>query len=161
MKQPIKFTVEFGRIARTIIYKDSDGQILFTLDSSLNGKKWIILEHHSSDKPREPRYEFAFEHTKEYLQSSGFQVEVYDPPPQKSSQSCEDVISIVHHDEHGKIILHFKIQAKDGTRKTTKEFWRADLLNKQGRFLKDDTIQEQRRLARALKKVQQFLEMNG
>jgi len=71
------FTVKFGRIARTLEYEDSHERIIFTFDGSPKSPKWLTLEHHASKTPRGPRYGIAFERTKRYLESCGYQVEIY------------------------------------------------------------------------------------
>ncbi len=80
------FTVKFGKIAHTIDYDDAAGHILFTLDvgskfdfknPSGPGKNSLCLEHHPADWPRSPRYAVAFERTKQYLESCGYEVEIY------------------------------------------------------------------------------------
>jgi hypothetical protein len=80
------FTVKFGNIARTIECDDAEGQILFTFDAGSKfdfknpnrpGKNSLCLEHHPSDWPRGPRYDLAFRRAKEYLESCGYDVEIY------------------------------------------------------------------------------------
>jgi hypothetical protein len=71
------FSVKFGSVARTLEYDDSHGRLLFTFDAGSGGAKSICLEHHSSREPRSPQYEIAFQRTKEYLESCGYQVETF------------------------------------------------------------------------------------
>ena len=42
------------------------------------GEKSICLEHHPSKWPRGPRYDLAFQRAKQFLESKGFDVEIYD-----------------------------------------------------------------------------------
>jgi hypothetical protein len=77
MNQPSQYTVKWGHVARTVIYQDSDGEILFTWDASDKGQKRIVLEHHAPEIPRGSKYNIAFERTKQYMESCGFNVEVY------------------------------------------------------------------------------------
>lgn len=71
------FTVRFGKCARTIDYVDQYGHILFTFDIGSKGKKSLCLEHHAPQAPRSPQYGVAFERTKKYLESCGYEVETY------------------------------------------------------------------------------------
>ena len=81
-----EFTVKFGKIARTIDYEDSDGRIVFTFDAGSKfdfenpngpGKNSICLEHYPPSMPHPPKYNIAFERTKQFLESRGFDVEIY------------------------------------------------------------------------------------
>jgi hypothetical protein len=75
---PADFTVDFSKkVARVINYDDSMGRIEFTFDGSEKGNKWVVLEHHPADWPRGPRYDIAFQRTKQFLETCGFGVEVY------------------------------------------------------------------------------------
>ena len=77
-ERPADFTVDFSReVARVINYDDSQGRIEFTVDSSDNGDKWVVLEHHPRSWPRGPRYDLAFKRTKQFLEACGFGVEIY------------------------------------------------------------------------------------
>ncbi len=72
-----QFAVKFGKVARTLECDDADGQILFTFDLGSKGDKSLCLEHHTADWPRGPRYVLAFQHAKKYLESCGYEVEIY------------------------------------------------------------------------------------
>jgi len=74
---PNRFTVKFGKIARTLECEDGEGCILFTLDLGSKGNKSLCLEHHPSSWPRGPRYALAFQAAKHYLESCGYELEVY------------------------------------------------------------------------------------
>jgi hypothetical protein len=74
---PTNFSVRFGAVGRTLDYDDSQGQILFTFDAGSRGPKSICLEHHAPKKPRPPHYEIAFQRTKQYLESCGYEVETF------------------------------------------------------------------------------------
>ena len=74
---PSEFTVTFSRDARALDYDDPQGHLVFTFDLGSAGNKSICLEHFSSQTQRVPRYRLAFERTKEFLESCGYQVEVY------------------------------------------------------------------------------------
>ena len=79
-----KFTVKFGRSARTIDYQDSQGRITFTFEPpSLYGG--VLLLETGGAKQRESvgarRFDLAVERTKRFLESRGSSslVEIYDP----------------------------------------------------------------------------------
>ena len=69
------YTVKFGSFARTLEYHDPQEHVRFTFD--IAAPKTVVLEHHPRSMPRSDRYSIAFERTKEYLESCGYQVEVY------------------------------------------------------------------------------------
>ena len=69
--------MKFGSIARTLEYDDPHGHLLFTFDAGSRGAKSLCLEHHAPQKPRPPQYDIAFQRTKEYLESCGYQVETF------------------------------------------------------------------------------------
>jgi len=72
------FTMNFSRdVARVMNYDDAQGRIEFTLDSSDKGDKWVVLEHDPRNWPSGPRYDLAFQRTKQFLESCGFTVEIY------------------------------------------------------------------------------------
>jgi hypothetical protein len=72
------FTVRFStEVARVLECDDSTGRIQFTLDAGSKGDKSVCLEHHPSDWPRGSRYDLAFRRAKEFLESCGFEVEIY------------------------------------------------------------------------------------
>jgi hypothetical protein len=75
------YKVSVGRIARTLIYEDSQGTILFTFDVDADPKsKSVILERKGKSliEAEQLRINMAFERTKEYLLSCGYQVEIFD-----------------------------------------------------------------------------------
>jgi hypothetical protein len=83
---PKDYTLKLGKYARTIEYDDADEHILFTFDlgskfdfknPSGPGKNSLSLEHHPPSTPRSPRYALAFERTKQFMESHGFDVEIY------------------------------------------------------------------------------------
>ncbi|MBI3415616.1 MAG: hypothetical protein HY043_09910 [Verrucomicrobia bacterium] len=71
------FTVKLGKLARTIDYDDPHGHILFTFDAGSKGNTSLCLEHHAPQTSRTPRYAIAFERAKQYLESCGYEVEIY------------------------------------------------------------------------------------
>jgi hypothetical protein len=71
------FTVKFGAIARTIEYDEPQGRLLFTFDLSNANPKTVVLEHHSPKTLRGPRYNIAFDRTKQFLESRGYKVEIF------------------------------------------------------------------------------------
>jgi hypothetical protein len=81
-----EFTVTFGKVARTVDYEDSQERLVFTFDAGSKfdfknpngpGKNSICLEHYPPSMSRSPRYGIAFERTKQFLESRGFDVEIY------------------------------------------------------------------------------------
>jgi hypothetical protein len=85
-RDPNRYTVKFGKIARTLEYDDAEGHILFTFDMGSKfdfknpngpGKNSLCLEHHAPSTPRSSQYAVAFERTKQYLESCGYEVEIY------------------------------------------------------------------------------------
>ena len=81
-----EFTVKFGKVARTLDYDDPEEHILFTFDLGSKfdfknptgpGKNSLCLEHHAPSTSRSPQYALAFERTKQYLESCGYEVEIY------------------------------------------------------------------------------------
>jgi len=76
-EQPKDFTVKFGKYARTLEYDDHQVHILFTFDLGSKGNKSLCLEYHAPQTPRGPRYDVAFDRTKQYLESCGYEVEIY------------------------------------------------------------------------------------
>ena len=89
MNSPPSHSVEFGKIARTIIYKDTEGGLCFCFDvapsTDLTKGKWIMFlgaQPLSEDGKRTPieipaeRVKLAFERTKAYATSCGYHVEI-------------------------------------------------------------------------------------
>ena len=75
---PDDFTVRFStEVARVLECDDAIGRITFTLDAGEKGDRSICLEHHPESFPRGPRYDLAFRRAKEYLESCGYEVEIY------------------------------------------------------------------------------------
>jgi hypothetical protein len=71
------YTVKLGQKARTILYEDSYGTIKFTFDVDVSSEeKTVYLD----PKPKtiiqseQTRIDLAYERTKEYLRSCGYQV---------------------------------------------------------------------------------------
>lgn len=100
-EQTEHFTVEFGRIARTINYKDRESEIIFCFDlgprsvwfDPTNPQKpsesspevrearkartnCFLLERAARDEEKFPQYNIAFERVKKFLESCGYEVEV-------------------------------------------------------------------------------------
>ena len=71
------FKVKFGEVARTLDCEDAQGHITFTLDLGSRDNKSLCLEHHPLDWPRGPRYDDAFQSAKGFLESCGYEVEVF------------------------------------------------------------------------------------
>ena len=83
---PKEFTVKWGKYARTLEYEDAEGSFIFTFDlgsqydskdSSRPGGRSLCLEHHGSRTKRDSRYSRAFERAKQFLESFGYDVEIY------------------------------------------------------------------------------------
>ena len=72
---PDEYSVKFGRIARTLEYDDAHGQIVFTFDIGSKGKKSLVLEHYPPAMARSPRYDMAFDRSKQFLESCGYVVQ--------------------------------------------------------------------------------------
>jgi hypothetical protein len=83
------FTVKFTR-ARTVEYCDSLGAIEFGFDIPSAEAKSLILEHHSTRKPRPDRYDVAFERSLRFLESCGYRVGTFGaaqpPPPMRATE---------------------------------------------------------------------------
>jgi len=92
MDSDTNFTVRVGKIARTLEYEDSEGRMMFAFDAGSKfdfknpngpGKNSLCLEHGAMDGdikteiPRGARYDLAFERTRQYLLSRGYEVEIY------------------------------------------------------------------------------------
>ncbi len=91
MNSTQEYKIQFGRIARTLLYEDSQGAIRFTFDCSLgrgpNGKYIVELDHPSLVLKRinsiedehlrmaeRQRMDLAIERTKQYLLSCGYEI---------------------------------------------------------------------------------------
>jgi len=70
------FAVAFGKVARTLEYRDSTGCITFTFDIPKE-QRCVVLEHHSVRTPRPRNYGEAFARTKQFLESHGYRVEEF------------------------------------------------------------------------------------
>jgi hypothetical protein len=73
------YRVKFGNIARTLLYEDSKGTILFTFDvGPLAKPQTLFLERGNKalDQDEQQKIDLALERTKEYLVSCGYQVYV-------------------------------------------------------------------------------------
>lgn len=73
-----EYTVALGSIARTLLYTDPKGTILFTFDvDSSEGRKKVILEWPSNSliHAEQMRINLAGQRIKEYLISIGYEVE--------------------------------------------------------------------------------------
>jgi hypothetical protein len=81
-EQPTDYRVTLSKRARVLEYEDSLGQLLFTFDlgskfdPSKTHNNSLVLEHHSAHPPQTYRYKTAFERTKQYLESLGYEVDV-------------------------------------------------------------------------------------
>jgi hypothetical protein len=89
------FTVKFGSAARTLEYGDQQGHLVFTFDLGSGGEKSLCLEHWSPQTQRVPRYRVAFERAKQYLESCGYQVEVYGDFAAPLSMQASDVSRLI------------------------------------------------------------------
>jgi NDP-sugar pyrophosphorylase family protein len=73
------YRVNFGRIARTLLYEDSEGTISFTFELSEQGSKTHFLLEGRVDKgdsrEQQARRNLAFERASQYLISGGHKVE--------------------------------------------------------------------------------------
>jgi hypothetical protein len=85
------FTVKFGNLARTVEYDDTDGHIVFTFDLGSAGAKSVCLEHFSPRRQRVPRYHVAFNRVKDFLESSGYQIEIYGDFASLPSMEASDI----------------------------------------------------------------------
>lgn len=78
------FSVEFGKVARTIEYRDDVGPVLFTFDLDAE-QRVLVLDHHPLRFVRPSNYGDAFARSKSYLQTCGYRVEENGfatlPPP--------------------------------------------------------------------------------
>ncbi len=74
---PEKFTVAYGRTARTLEYSDQRGQLIFTVDLTGSGPNSFYLEHWTDRSERDGRYAIAYERAKAYIESCGYNVQEY------------------------------------------------------------------------------------
>jgi calcineurin-like phosphoesterase family protein len=70
-----EYSVKFGRTARTLEYDDTHGQVIFTFDVGSEHGKSLVLEHYPSSMARSPRYDVAFDRTKQFLEARGYDVQ--------------------------------------------------------------------------------------
>jgi hypothetical protein len=74
------YRVDFGKIARTILYEDSKGTLCFTFDADSSTKPQTVFLERQSNAQLNPdeqlRIDLALNRTKEYLHSCGYQVQV-------------------------------------------------------------------------------------
>jgi hypothetical protein len=74
------FSVCFSKkVARLVEYRDPELEMEFSVDGSDRGEKWLALEHWPFSMPRNIRYDIAYSRTKSYLESCGYNVEVWPP----------------------------------------------------------------------------------
>jgi hypothetical protein len=92
---PNEFTTKFGKVARTLEYEDPQGHLVFTFDLGSGGDKSLCLEHFTPQSQRVPRYRVAFERAKEYLESCGYQVEIFGAFAPAPSMSASDVTKLI------------------------------------------------------------------
>jgi hypothetical protein len=92
---PDEFTVRFGKIARTIEYDDAQGHLGFAVDRGAGGGKSLVLEHYEPRKQTVPRYAIAFERTKRFLESRGYQVEVYGTLASPNRVAASDIAALI------------------------------------------------------------------
>jgi hypothetical protein len=71
------FKVRFSKKARVLEYEDSAGKIEFTFDVRPDNIKCLFLEHYPPGYPRPPNYNDVFKRSKQYLESCGYQVEIF------------------------------------------------------------------------------------
>lgn len=77
-RTPVDFKVRFSAdVAGILEYDDATGRIEFTLDAGSKGDRSICLQHHPAGWPRKTRYELAFLRAKQFLESCGYEVEIY------------------------------------------------------------------------------------
>jgi hypothetical protein len=68
------FTIAFGKVARTIEYREGTDCIIFAFDVT-EEERSLVLEHHAMHAPRPPNYDQAFACTKQFLKLRGYKVE--------------------------------------------------------------------------------------
>jgi hypothetical protein len=88
------FTVEFGKIGRTLEYRDAAGCIVFTFEAA--GPKSLILEHHGARHTRPSNYDQAFARSKEFLASRGYGVEEFGVASQPPALTEEEAAAVIH-----------------------------------------------------------------
>ena len=71
-----EYSVQFGRTARTLEYVDIHGQVIFTFDVGSMGGKSLVLELYPPSMARSPRFDVAFDRTKQFLEASGYEVQI-------------------------------------------------------------------------------------
>jgi hypothetical protein len=82
------FSVDFSpKVPRVLEYRDSEGPLEFTTDSSERGDHCITLEHHPESWPRGERYDLAFVRCRRFLESCGFGVDVWPEEPNQPPQT--------------------------------------------------------------------------
>ena len=84
--------VRFGAVFRTLVYRDSVGEIIFTFDfgddqQSL-GTKTTVSEHHRPQDQESLRYRTAYRQTGKFLESCGYNVKYSDFAPTPSFTSA-------------------------------------------------------------------------
>ena len=67
-------SVTFGKVGRTVEYRDRDHYLVFSFDIDSTHRS-IILEHHAVRGPRPAIYAEAFARSRQFLQSCGHLVE--------------------------------------------------------------------------------------
>lgn len=75
-----EYKVSVGAIARTLIYEDSKGILVFTFDTDTSKPETTIILERPRTKLTEfeqSRMDLAFERTRQYLFSCGYQVEIW------------------------------------------------------------------------------------
>jgi hypothetical protein len=95
--KPNNFNVEFGKVARTLEYSDSEGRMVFTFDLG-SGEKSLCLEHYPARKQIAPRYKIAFERTKMFLESHGHQVEIYGDFANSIRVQASDISNLIENE---------------------------------------------------------------
>ena len=71
-----RFTVKFGKVARTLDYADRDGILVFTFDGKgkeQDGLSILVLEHWAKATPRDLRYHEAFQRVRSSWNRAGTQ----------------------------------------------------------------------------------------
>jgi hypothetical protein len=81
MNSTSDYKVSLGKVARTILYEDSQGTILFTFDVDTAKEKNAVILERPANNPRgtveQSRIDLAFERTKQHLLTQGHQVKIW------------------------------------------------------------------------------------
>lgn len=82
--RPADYKVTFGRTARTVVYEDQQGSIVFTFDMEPEEvgeeKKWIVWLERSGEKlntDEQKRKDLAFERVKQYFVTCSYKIKIW------------------------------------------------------------------------------------